>query len=124
MTTRVRRSRDRGLSESVQWALLAPLVILTIVGIIQAGIILSARNAAQAAAMSGAEAQALAGSAVNSGTAVATRIAAGADIHDLQVTTHKTTTTVTVIVTGRAPVFLDFGQGKITVKATAPLEEP
>ena len=53
----MRRGRDqRGLSESTQWAVLWPLVLLVSLGIIQAGIYLHGRNVAQRAATAAVDA--------------------------------------------------------------------
>ena len=65
----------RGMAESVQWALLMPLVIGCIVGIIGVCLWLSGRSAAQDAAFAGAEAGAVFGSDSGRAVEVATRVA-------------------------------------------------
>ncbi|MDN5565044.1 MAG: pilus assembly protein, partial [Luteococcus sp.] len=61
---------ERGLSESLQWAVLLPVVMLTVLGIIQSGIWLHGRSVAANAALAGAEAQALSGAGGGTGARV------------------------------------------------------
>lgn len=111
---------ERGLSESVQWAVLTPLLILLVIGLIQGGIKLHGQIVAQQAAAAGAEAAALSGADPGGGEVVARRVAAG--LEGVVVSTVVTTTTVTVTVSGRARTFLDVGQGAVSATASHPRE--
>lgn len=115
-------SRDeRGLSESVQWAVLVPLVLLCLVGVIQGGIWWHGRIAAQEAAAGGADAAAIAGPAA--AEAAARRIAQTADLRSVQVAVLDRGVSWEVVVTGRAQVVLDIGVGGVTGRAVAAKEE-
>lgn len=58
---RRRRHAQRGMSESVQWALLAPLVMACLCGLIQLAVWSHGRAVVQSAAIAGAETYALFG---------------------------------------------------------------
>lgn len=122
--TRFRGAADRGASQSLQWALLTPVLILAIIGMIQYAVILQAQQAASTAAMMGAEAQARHGARPGAGTDVASTSAEEAGLTAVSATTQYHGGLVTVTVTGRANLFLDLGQGRITRRATMPLERP
>ena len=116
--------RDRGLSQAVQWALLAPLVVLMIVGLVQGAVVLQARQVAKSAAMAGAEAEAWFGAPVGSGVDVASRAATGSGLKDVSVSASRTSGMAHVTVTASADLFLDFGQGRVIHTAVMPLEAP
>ncbi|WP_434539620.1 TadE/TadG family type IV pilus assembly protein [Aestuariimicrobium sp. Y1814] len=121
---RRRPHRERGLSQSVQWALLTPLVVLLIVGVVQAAAVLQARQVANSAALAGAEAEAWYQAPVGSGGEVARRSATGSGLRNVTVTSRRSGGMATVTVSGSADLFLDFGQGRVTSTAVMPLEEP
>jgi Flp pilus assembly protein TadG len=113
---------QRGLSESVQYAVIFPLLMLSTLGIIQAGlwihgqtVAVRAANAAADAARgsygSPAEARQLAGRLADAG---------GLTAVDISITT--TGRQVQVTVTGTAPVILQLGLGRVSETATAPLD--
>jgi Flp pilus assembly protein TadG len=117
------RPRDqRGITESAQFALIWPLLLLVSLGIIQAGIWIHGHNVANRAANaavdaasgsygSSAEARQIAEGIARSGglTAVDVRVSAG-----------STVTQVTVA--GNAPTLLDLPLGRIHETASAPVE--
>lgn len=115
---------ERGLSQSVQWVLLAPLIVLMISGIVQAAAILQAQQVARSAAMAGAEAEAWYQAPAGSGGAVAQRAAVGSGLRDVTVSVTRSSGVATVTVTGSADLFLDFGQGRVSRTAVMPLEVP
>lgn len=117
------RADERGLSDSLQWALLAPVVLLAVLGLVQAGVVLHARNSVRQAAMGAAEAEAVLGSRGGDGQAVAARIAAPG-VEDVTTTVVRSGGTVTVVVRGRAPVFFDLGMAGVEARAVMPLEVP
>lgn len=116
--------RDRGLSQSVQWALLTPLIVLMISGIVQAAVVLQAQQVARSAAMAGAEAEAWFDSPAGSGADVAHQTATDSGLKDVTVTVSRNAGVATVTVSGSADLFLDFGQGRISRTAVMPLEVP
>ncbi|HNV10635.1 MAG TPA: pilus assembly protein [Propionibacteriaceae bacterium] len=122
---RVSSSRgDRGLSDSVQWALLVPVILLALLGGIQAGIVLHARTVADNAALTAAEIAAVGGS--NSAATLAARDVAGdAGLRDVQVTMTTSAGLVTVTVKAKAQVILDVGPSSHVVSsAVMPAEVP
>jgi Flp pilus assembly protein TadG len=112
---RIRARDERGLSESVQWAVLWPALMLLTLGIIQAGIFLHGRNVAQRAARgsygSAADAQHL-----------AANIATSAGLKDISVRVQRSGTTVSADVSATAPMIFDLRLGRLTETASAPLE--
>lgn len=115
---------DRGMSESVQWALLTPLVLLSVLGLIQAGVLLHARTGVRQAALAAAETQSLLGADSDTASSTAHRVASGADVRDIRTTVVVNPDTVTVTVTGRARVFFDIGQSRVQATAIWPREAP
>ncbi|WP_396121938.1 TadE/TadG family type IV pilus assembly protein [Aestuariimicrobium sp. p3-SID1156] len=115
---------DRGLTQSIQWALLAPVIMLTIVGLVQAAVWLQARQCAGQAAISGAEAEALFQAPAGSGRTVAEQIAQQGGLENVHVRVHRTGGMAVVTVTASANTFLNFGQGRVSRTASIPLERP
>ena len=113
---------ERGLSESVQWAVLWPLLMLLTLGIIQAGIFLHGRNVAQRAATAAVDAAR--GSYGRRATlnSWAETIASSGGLEHISVRIQRTGTTASADVSGTAPMIFDLGLGRITETATAPLE--
>src|SRR5215218_5550123 len=93
---------ERGLSESVQYALIWPVLMLATLGIIQSGIWLHGRNVALRAASAAADA-----------AAVATRIAESGGLKQISVTVHRGPTSVTATVQAQAALILDLGLGSL-----------
>lgn len=120
----MRVRRDRGLSQSVQWALLTPLIVLMISGIVQGAVVLQAHQIAKSAAMAGAEAEAWYNAPPGSGANVAKQAAIGSGLRNVTVSVTRSSGVATVTVTGSADLFLDFGQGRVTKSAVMPLEVP
>lgn len=118
----MRRRDERGLSDSVQWAILTPLLMLTVLGLIQAGIWLHGRDVAAHAAIAGAEEGALYGASEASARAAATRVAEAGGLADVVVDVNRGPERVQVAVRGRMPTFVDLGQTVIRQQATRPVE--
>ena len=113
---------ERGLSESVQWAILWPLLMLLTLGMIQAGIFLHGRNVAQRAATSAVDiARGSYGTAADA-RHLAETIARSGGLEHVSVRVQRTGTTASADVSGNAPMIFDLGLGRITETATAPLE--
>ena len=113
---------ERGLSESVQWAVLWPLLMLLTLGIIQAGIFLHGRNVAQRAAAATVDAaRGSYGSAADAEQLGAT-IADSGGLRNISVRVQRTASTVTVDISAYAPMIFDLDLGRISETAAAPVE--
>jgi len=112
------------MSESVQWAVLTPLIMLLIIGVIQAGVVLAARTTVRQAALAAAETLAITGSAGGSASAVAARVAASGGLASVNVTTSIDGGVAHVHVEAHAPLFFDIGQGSVGADAVMPMEQP
>jgi len=113
---------ERGVSESTQWALLIPVLMLAVLGTIQAGIWLYGRTVAAQAA--GAAAEQIAWSRGSDGDAAALgrRIAGAGGLQSAQVRIDRSAGSVRVTVTARAALIIDLGLAAITEHAVMPLE--
>lgn len=118
--TPVRRDQ-RGLSDSLQWTLLTPVLLLAVLGTIQAGILMHGHNVAENAAQAAAQAESAYLSA-GTGTEQALAVAQVGGLTDVTVTVRRGPTKVEVGVSARIPVFLDLGQGRVSESASAPIE--
>jgi Flp pilus assembly protein TadG len=118
----VRVRDERGLSESVQWAVLWPALMLVTLGIIQAGIFLHGRNVAQRAATAAVDTARGSYGSVADARQLATTIAGSGGLKDISVRVQRTAITVTVDVSATAPMIFDFRLGRINETAAAPLE--
>jgi Flp pilus assembly protein TadG len=113
---------ERGLSESVQWAVLWPLLMLLTLGIIQAGIFLHGRNVAQRAATAAVDAARGSYGSAADAEHLGGSIATSGGLRNISVRVHRTGTTVTASVSGNAPMIFDLSLGRINETAVAPLE--
>ncbi|MGL5405970.1 MAG: TadE/TadG family type IV pilus assembly protein [Propionibacteriaceae bacterium] len=112
---------ERGMSESVQWAVLTPLLLLCLGGSIQTGIWLHATNACRQAAGAGADAAAISG--LKSAHEAAVTVANTADLTNIEVTVVEHRDNWEVSVTGRARMFFDIGQGAVRASAISTKEK-
>jgi Flp pilus assembly protein TadG len=114
---------ERGLSESVQWAVIWPVLMLVTLGIIQAGIFLHGRNVAQRAATAAVDAaRGTYGSAADA-EHLGETIASSGGLTSVSVRVQRSGTTVSADVSGHAPMIFDLSLGRISETATAPLEQ-
>ncbi|MBN9104612.1 MAG: pilus assembly protein [Propionibacteriaceae bacterium] len=111
---------QRGVSESTQWALLTPLVLLLTLGLVQLGVWLHARTVAGEAAATVAD---LLAAGSPGALAAGERIAVASGLRDVAITTAWADGLVVVTVSGRVPIFFDVGQGQIAERAVLPAEE-
>ena len=113
---------ERGLSESVQWAVLWPALMLVTLGIIQAGIFLHGRNVAQRAATAAVDAAR--GSYGNAADArhLAETIASSGGLKNVTVRVQRTGATASAEVSAYAPMIFDLNLGRIDETAAAPVE--
>ena len=113
---------ERGVSESVQWAVLWPVLILVTLGIIQAGIFLHGRNVAQRAATAAVDAARGSYGSAADAEHLAEAIASSGGLTEVSVRVQRTGAVVNVDVSGYAPMIFDLDLGGVTATATAPLE--
>jgi Flp pilus assembly protein TadG len=113
---------ERGLSESVQWAVLWPLLMLVTLGIIQAGIFLHGRNVAQRAATAAVDAARGSYGSAAEAQHLGETIAAAGGLKNISVRIQRAGTTVSANVSANAPMIFDLSLGRVTETATAPLE--
>ena len=113
---------ERGLSESVQWAVLWPLLMLVTLGIIQAGIFLHGRNVAQRAATAAVDAARGSYGSPADAERLGATIAGSGGLRNISVRVLRSGTTVTADVSGSAPMIFDLDLGRINETATAPIE--
>ncbi|GAA1390735.1 TadE/TadG family type IV pilus assembly protein [Luteococcus peritonei] len=118
------RRTQRGLSESVQWAVLAPALLLVVLGLVHGGIWLHGRTVAAQAALAGAEAQAVAGAGSGIAEGIASQVAAEGGLKDIQVSSGRSGDEVVVEVRGRVDSFIPSGLTQVQSRAWMPAEEP
>lgn len=121
--TRPRQRGERGVSESVQWAILLPAIVLTILGIIQVGLWAHGRTVAANAAITAAERATLYQAGQSEARAAATRVAAHGGLIGVAVSFSETSTHVSARVQGHLPTFFDLGQTHVSEQATRPKEQ-
>lgn len=110
------------MSDSVQWAMLAPIVLLTVIGILQLGLWGYARTLAVNAAGAGAEEAAPVTASLGGGEAVATYLALKGGLVNLTVACRPQGDSVTCRVGGTVPGLIDVGINHIDAQATRPKE--
>lgn len=114
---------DRGMSGSVQWAILVPVILLTVLGAIQVGLWAYGRTVASHAAIAAAEEAALLGASEADARALGTEIASGGGLTDVQVQLVVDANNARATVRGRMPTFVDLGQTRVSEQATRPREQ-
>lgn len=113
---------ERGLTESLQWAVLWPLVMLLVLGTIQLGVWWHAHLTLGAAAATAADLFTVEQTAPATAREAAIGVAASGGVEAVHVDVTRGAREVEVVVTGRAPLIIDLGLGAIRATATAPLE--
>lgn len=111
-----RQCRERGVSESLQWSLVWPVVLLVVVAVIQTAVVLQARATVTEAARAAVRVQALRGSHAGEAEATARDVARTSKVTDVTVTVSTTDSLVRVDVEGRAAAL--FGAA-VTVRGHA-----
>ncbi len=116
------RVNERGLSESVQLAVIWPALMLVTLGLIQTGIWLHGRNVAERAATAAVDA-----ARGSEGTSAAAEelgvdLARAGGLDEVSVTVVRSATAVSATVTGTAPLIFDLGMADLHETAAAPLE--
>lgn len=114
---------ERGLSESVQFALVWPVLVLVTLGILQAGLWLHARNVAHRVVIAAVDmARGSAGSA-DEAHELGVDLARAGGLENVTLVVSRGPRSVTATVTGEAPVLLDLGLARVQETVTAPLEQ-
>ena len=97
-----RQCRERGVSESLQWSLVWPVVLLVVVAVIQTAVVLQARATVTEAARAAVRVQALRRSRAGEAVATARDVARASKVTDVTVTVSTTDSLIRVDVEGRA----------------------
>ncbi len=113
---------ERGVAESTQWALLIPVLMLVVLGTIQAGVWLHGRNVASQAASAVAEQVAWGRGSDAEASAMGRRIGEAGGLTGVDIRVERQTRNVRVVVTAHAPLIFDLGLGNVTEHAVMPLE--
>ncbi|RYZ25792.1 MAG: pilus assembly protein [Propionibacteriaceae bacterium] len=116
------RGDQRGLSSSTQLAVVFPLLMLLMLGIVQAGLWLHARNVAQRAATAAVDVARGSYGTAGEGEERARDLAASAGLTDVVVRVDRGPQRVTAVVSAHATLVLDLGLGSIEETATGPRE--
>lgn len=118
-----RRGHDeRGLSQSVQYAVIWPLLLLSTLGIVQAGVWLHGRNVAQRSAAAAVDVARGTYGTVAGARELAVDLAEAGGLTGVEVDVRRDPTQVEVVVSARSPGFLDVGLGRLREQASAPRE--
>jgi len=118
------RALQRGLSESVQWAVLGTALLCCVLGLIEAGLMLHGRTVVVAAARAGAQAQAALRAGADAGVRSAKDVATAGGLVGVQVSVSTSATTVTVRVDATVSTFMGWVTPRIGAESTRPLEAP
>lgn len=116
------RRTDRGLSESVQWTLLATTTVLFVIAAVQTAIVLHTRSVVANAALAAAEARALLDAPGDSAVEAARSVASQSGLTSISVTSSLEPTLVTVTVISPVPVLVGLGPRQVSATATVPRE--
>jgi Flp pilus assembly protein TadG len=118
----VPRRDERGLSESLQFAVVWPVLMLVTLGILQAGLWLHGRNVAQRAAAAAVDTARGSSGSVAAARDAAAALARGGGLDQVAVTVVRGPAAVSATVTAASPLLLDLGLGELRESAAAPLE--
>lgn len=110
------------MSESTQWAVLMPFLLLVVLGVIQGGIWLHGRTVASNAAVVAAEEAALLEHSAADARARGEAVARQGGLVDVTVTVTQSATEASATVAGRMPTFFDVGQTRVSERSTRPRE--
>ena len=113
---------ERGMTQSIQYALVFPALMLSTLGIIQAGVWIHGRQVIAQAANAGADASRSSDGGPGAGEAVAHRVADRAGLRNVAVSVDRRPDQVMVTVTGTIPMFIDLNLATVSESAVAPME--
>lgn len=103
----------------MQWSLVWPVVMLAVVGVVQAAVILQARSAVTEAARAAVRAEALVGSRPGDALDAARQVAEPSGVREIAVRIGESGGLIRAEVTARAPVLLDAGSLSLSASAVA-----
>ena len=117
-------SDERGMSDSLSWAILTPLLLLVVLGVIQAAVWAHGQTVAAHAAVAAAEEATILGPTDGAGRALVLgeSIAHAGGLTDVTVRLVPSPDAVTAVVAGHTVTFFDLGQSRISARSTRPLE--
>ena len=113
---------ERGLSQSVQLAVVWPLLLLVTLGIIEAGVWLHGRNVAERAAVAAVDVARGSYGTAESARSRAQEIATAGGLNDITVEVVRGPARVDAAVSARSPLIIDLGLARIRETASAPRE--
>jgi len=116
------RGVERGLTNSLQFTVIVPALMLATFGLIQAGLWLHARNVAAEAVTAAADVARDYDDDPAAARDAAQRIAVVGGLTDVRLTINRQPDSVSVTMAAKPPVIFEFGLGRITETATAPVE--
>ena len=117
-----RRRDERGLSDSVQYAVLTPLLMLVVIGIIQVGVWFHGRNVAVQAAELAADEVRGRNADLGAARSAAERVTDVGGLRDVTIQIDRGATQVEVTVSAAAPTLVDVHLPRIQQRASAPVE--
>ncbi len=113
---------QRGLSGSLQWALLIPVVLLCLLGSIEWAMSARGQSAANEAAWTAAEAVAVIRGSKAQAKSAALDVARRGGLHDAATNISCSATTCRVTVSGTVPSLIPMTRPPITATVSLPLE--
>jgi len=113
---------ERGLSESVQWAVLGAAVIGCLLALIDAGLWLHGRSVAVASVIDGAAAASSWQASASDGEAAVRATAAAGGLTDVSVTVVFQPASVDVVIDAKVPSFIGWATPRVHARATRPKE--
>lgn len=116
------RGVERGLTNSLQFAVIVPALMLATFGLVQAGLWLHARNVAAEAVTAAVDVARDYDDDPTAARNAARRIAVVGGLTDVRLTMNRGPDSVSVTMVAKPPVIFAFGFGVITETATAPVE--
>lgn len=108
------------MSEALTWAVLAPVLLLALLAVIEAGVWLHARSVVQQAALTAAETQALDAAPAGSAEQIVSQMTA--ELTEVRTTTSVSAESVAVTVSARVPLALELGLAQVSASASRPRE--
>lgn len=116
------RDLERGLTNSLQFAVIVPALMLATFGLVQAGLWLHARNVAAEAVTAAADVARDYDDDPAAARDAARRIAVVGGLTEVRLTISRQSDSVAVTMVAKPPVLFELGLGRITETATAPVE--
>lgn len=110
------------MATSIQWALLVPLLLLVVFGILQIGLIGYGRAVAANAATAAAEEACLYQAPPGAGVDIGRSVAVAGGLLDVDINVSRGAETAVATVSGRMPNLIELGQTRITEQVSRPTE--